>query len=64
MIPISCNKIIFLTNSGVVIQTVKINERGSGQLHIYASNLSNGIYNYSLVADGKVIDSKRMVCTK
>ncbi len=57
-------KIIFFDNSNHIIQTVKINERGEGQLNVYASNLTSGIYNYSLIADGKVIDTKRMVCTK
>ncbi len=57
-------KIIFFDNSGHILQTVKINERGSGQLIVYASNLTSGIYSYSLIADGKVIDTKKMVCTK
>ena len=57
-------KIIFFDNSGHIIQTVKINERGEGQLNVYASNLTSGIYSYSLIADGKVIDTKKMVCSK
>ncbi|MEY2829787.1 MAG: hypothetical protein RIQ33_1645, partial [Bacteroidota bacterium] len=28
------------------------------------SNLSEGIYTYTLIADGKIIDSKKMICTK
>ena len=65
-IPESVNdaKIIFTDNSSHVIQTVKINERGEGQIVVYASNLTSGIYNYTLIADGKVIDSKKMVCSK
>ena len=57
-------KIIFFDNSGHIIQTVKINERGEGQLNVYASNLTSGLYSYSLIADGKVIDTKKMVCNK
>ena len=57
-------KIIFFDNLGHILQTVKINERGDGQLNVYASNLTSGIYSYSLIADGNVIDTKKMVCTK
>jgi hypothetical protein len=57
-------KIIFFDNLGHVLQTVIINDRGEGQLNVYADNLSSGIYSYSLIADGKVIDTKKMVCSK
>jgi hypothetical protein len=57
-------KIVFSDNFGKVLQTVIINERGESQMIVYASNLSNGTYNYSLIADGKLIDSKKMVCSK
>lgn len=57
-------KIIFFDNSGHVLQTVKINERGAGQINVYGEKLSSGIYSYSLIADGKVIDTKKMVCVK
>ncbi len=57
-------KIIFFDNSGKVLQTVMINERGPGEIVVYAEKLSSGIYSYSLIADGKMIDSKKMVCSK
>jgi hypothetical protein len=62
-IPAEVNKaeIIFFDNNGRILKTVMVNERGPGQLIVYASNLSNGIYSYSLVADGKMIDTKKMV---
>jgi hypothetical protein len=44
-------KIIFFDNAGHIIQTVKINERGSGQLNVYASNLASGMYSYSLMVE-------------
>jgi hypothetical protein len=61
---VSDAKIIFFDNLGHIIQTVKINERGSGQLNVYASNLTSGLYSYSLIADGKVVDTKKMVVMK
>jgi hypothetical protein len=55
---------MFYDNNGRVLKTVVINERGRGSMQVYASNLSSGIYTYSLVADGKLIDTKKMVCSK
>lgn len=62
-VPASVGKaqLIFFNNLGQVIQTVDIKTRGKGKINVFASDLSSGLYNYSLVADGKVIDSKKMV---
>jgi len=57
-------KILFYNHSGVVINSVEISEKGNGSLHVYGSDLSTGIYMYSIVSDGKVIDTKRMVKEK
>lgn len=56
--------IMFYDNTGSILKTVKINEAGAGSLLVYGSKLSSGIYTYSLVVNGKTIDSKRMVKTK
>ena len=55
---------MFYDNLGRILQSVTINQRGAGQLNVFAGNLSTGIYSYSLIADGKVIDTKKMVCDK
>jgi hypothetical protein len=55
---------IFFDTNGHVLQTVKINERGAGEINVYGEKLSSGIYSYSLIADGKVIDTRKMVCSK
>jgi hypothetical protein len=57
-------KIMFYTVNGVVLKTVQITDRNHGSLTVYGSNLSEGIYTYTLIADGKIIDSKKMICTK
>ncbi|MBK7964034.1 MAG: tail fiber domain-containing protein [Bacteroidetes bacterium] len=54
-------KIIFTSLTGSIINTAIINERGAGELEVYSSELSKGLYNYTLVCDGKVIASKKMV---
>jgi hypothetical protein len=58
---ISDAKIVFTNSTGVVINTVKIAERGLSELNVFSSELSSGIYTYTLVCDGKIIDSKRML---
>lgn len=54
-------QIIFTTNDGAVIKTVTITEKGQGSLTIFGNDLSHGVYTYSLVVDGKTMDTKKMV---
>jgi len=54
-------QIVFYTNTGVVLKTVEIATRGKGQMNVYANDLSNGMYSYTLFVDGKATDTKKMV---
>ncbi|MCY7409485.1 MAG: tail fiber domain-containing protein [Chitinophagales bacterium] len=54
-------EIVFVDELGRVIQRVEIVTRGKGQLTVLSSNLEDGVYNYSLVLEGKTIDTKRMI---
>lgn len=54
-------EIIFSDNVGRVLKSVSIAEKGKGELTVYASDLSSGIYRYSLLVDGKLIETKQMV---
>lgn len=54
-------QIIFYNANGQIIQTVDVKTRGKGKVNVFASDLSSGLYHYTLVADGKVVDSKKMV---
>jgi hypothetical protein len=54
-------QIFFYDNKGTILKTVDINEKGSGQVNVYAADLSSGQYKYTLIADGKVIETKTMV---
>ncbi|MDQ3193156.1 MAG: tail fiber domain-containing protein [Bacteroidota bacterium] len=57
-------QIIFSDQIGRIIKTVDINEKGQGMINVFASDLSSGIYSYSLIIDGVSVDSKKMVKTK
>ena len=54
-------EIIFHDAQGKLIKQAQINTRGRGEINVYAQDLSSGVYTYTLVADGNVIDTKRMV---
>lgn len=62
-IPESIQKaqIHFYNMNGQLIQTVELTSRGNGRINVFGSDLSSGTYLYTLVADGKIIDTKRMV---
>jgi hypothetical protein len=61
---VSKAQIIFYDNTGTILKVVDVKEKGRGQLNVFAADLSSGIYTYSLIADGKLIETKKMVCNK
>ncbi len=62
-IPIEFKKaqIIFVTNTGKILKAVDIVTKGNGNITVYANDLSNGSYSYSLVVDGRTIETKLMI---
>jgi len=54
-------QLVFYDVNGRQIKTVDITTKGAGQLNVYANDLTNGIYSYTLIVDGKIIDTKRMI---
>lgn len=49
---------------GTQIRRYGIDGRGEGSVKVSASSLKAGMYIYALVADGKEIDTKRMILTR
>jgi hypothetical protein len=62
-IPKSVQKaqILFYNGDGKLIQSVNVAERGLGSLTVFGSDLSSGIYTYTLIADGQVVATKKMI---
>ena len=59
------NAIINITDiNGRLIKTVPVTTQGNGQLTLDGGQLTSGIYQYSLMANGKLLDTKKMVLTK
>jgi hypothetical protein len=56
-------QMVFTDILGNNIKQVEV-KSGYGTVTVFASNLTSGQYSYSLVIDGKVVETKRMVKTK
>jgi len=56
--------LIITDMSGKTIKQIELNKTGAGIINIDAAALHGGTYNYSLVMDGKIIDTKRMVIAR
>lgn len=54
-------QIHFYDGNGKLIQSVDVNERGLGSLTVFGSDLSRGTYTYTLVADGVIVATKKMM---
>ncbi len=54
-------QMLFYDHNGRLINTVDLNGTGAGQLQVFANDLSNGIYQYVLVVDGEITESKKLV---
>jgi len=50
--------------SGKQVQSLPVSERGETNITVYATDLSAGMYIYTLVIDGKVAVTRRMILTK
>jgi hypothetical protein len=49
---------------GKLIKTYNINTAGDGNIEINAGELQPGMYMYSLIANGKEVDTKKMILTE
>jgi hypothetical protein len=50
--------------NGLQIKSIPIQSRGKGSVIIHGSELVSGMYIYTLIVDGKEIDTKRMILTQ
>lgn len=59
------NATIYIYNmQGLQIKSIPISTRGNESIIISGNELTPGMYIYSLITDGKEIDTKRMILTK
>ena len=50
--------------SGRTIRTIALEPVSSGSISIKSGDLESGSYSYSLIADGKIVETKKMILTK
>ncbi len=60
----SSAQLIITDNNGKTVKSMQLAKSGAGTVNIDASTLSAGTYNYSLLVDNKLVETKRMVITK
>jgi hypothetical protein len=60
----SSAQIIISNKNGNTIKSVNVSQAGKGNVMVDASAFASGAYQYSLIVDGKLIDTKQMVLTK
>lgn len=53
-----------LNMNGTLLKTLQINQRGTGDEIINGNEYNAGMYLYSLVCDGRIVDTKRMLLTQ
>jgi hypothetical protein len=51
----------FYNSGGVLLKQEKLTANGKGSIHLKTNELPSGTYQYSLIIDGKVIDTKQMI---
>lgn len=49
---------------GEQIKQIAVNERGNTSVSIEVHTLKAGMYLYTLITDGKEVDTKKMILTK
>ncbi len=57
-------ELIITDANGNTLKSFALSNKGAGQINISAGTLSSGSYFYSLLVDGKKIDTKQMILTK
>ena len=54
-------QMLFYDMQGQQIQAVSLTQRGNGSIIVFGQDLSSGNYTYTLVADGQIMGSKKMM---
>ena len=61
---VSSASIVVSDMKGIVIKNIPLTKKGSGQINIDRGILASGTYSYSLLVDGKQIDSRLMIIAR
>lgn len=66
MLPVHVNeaRIVIYDMQGIELQRYPLYQRGKTSVEIKGGSLPSGMYLYALLADGKLIDTKKMILTR
>ena len=53
--------IVVFDNTGKIIKELELEEKGAGTIDLKMNEMPSGIYHYSLIINGKTMDSKQMI---
>ena len=54
-------QLVVYDNKGNLVKKIDLQARGEGNVTLYTSSLQKGIYTYSIIADGKKMETKTMI---
>jgi hypothetical protein len=54
-------QLVIYDDRGILVRKIELQAKGAGTLTLHASNLRKGVYTYSIIADGKKMDTKTMI---
>jgi hypothetical protein len=54
-------QLVVYDNKGNLVKKIDLQARGEGNVTLYTSSLKKGIYTYSIIADGKRMETKTMI---
>ena len=54
----------FYSSAGALLKSQKLDAEGKGLIELKTDALPSGTYQYSLIVDGKIVDTKKMVMAK
>jgi hypothetical protein len=57
-------QLVITDNTGREVKRINLAKGQNGIMNIQAGTLSSGVYNYSLVVDNSVVETKKMILTK
>src|SRR6478609_8890563 len=60
----SSAQIAITDKNGKLLKQLNLSAAGKGTIHVDASTLASGAYNYSLYVDGRLIATKQMIATR
>ena len=56
--------LVICNMTGILLKTITASQRGAGNELINANEFAARMYLYSLVCDGKIVDTKQMMLTE